>query len=85
MKILVAEDEKICQTAIANLGKRLNVEVVVANDGKEAVEKASEMDFDLILMDMYMPLMNGTDATLMIRNSSSSNSNTIIILLSGGK
>ncbi len=40
MKILVAEDEKICQSAIVNLGKRLWVSVDIANNGKEAFEKS---------------------------------------------
>jgi CheY-like chemotaxis protein len=83
MKILLAEDEKICQSAVANLGKRLGVEVDLANDGKEAVEKASNKEYNLILMDMFMPEMNGYQATEQIRNGTV-NKDTIIIALSGG-
>lgn len=82
-KVLLAEDEKICQSAVANLGKRLGVEVDVAKDGKEAVQKASNNEYNLILMDMFMPEMNGYQATEQIRNGTV-NKNTIIIALSGG-
>lgn len=84
MKILLAEDERICQSAVANLGKKLGVQVDLANNGKEAVEKAMNNQYDLILMDMFMPEMNGYQATEQIRNDSI-NSETIIIALSGGK
>jgi len=83
MKILLAEDEKICQSAVANLGKKLGVQVDLANNGKEAVEKATNNQYDLILMDMFMPEMNGYQATEQIRNDSI-NAETIIIALSGG-
>lgn len=84
MKILVAEDEKICQSAIVNLGKRLGVEVEVANNGKEAIDKVSGVLYDMILMDMFMPEMNGNDATVIIR-SMPNGAKPIIIALSGGK
>lgn len=84
MKILVAEDEKICQSAIVNLGKRLGVEVDIANNGKEAVDKVSQFEYHMILMDMYMPEMNGNEATVIIR-SMPYGIKPIIVALSGGK
>ena len=83
MKILVAEDEKICQSAIVNLGKRLGVEVEIANNGKEAVEKVSKFEYNMILMDMFMPEMNGNEATVIIRSMPNGVKPTIIAL-SGG-
>ena len=83
MKILVAEDETICQSAIANLGKRLEVEVDIANNGKEAVDKVSKKEYNMILMDMCMPEMNGNEATVIIR-SMQNGIKPIIIALSGG-
>jgi len=83
MKILLVEDEKICQSAVANLGKKLGVLVDLANNGKEAVEKASNNEYKMILMDVFMPEMNGYQATEQIRNGTL-NKNTIIIALSGG-
>ena len=83
MKILVAEDERICQSAIVNLGKRLGVETDIANNGKEAIEKVSQFEYNMILMDMFMPEMNGNEATVIIR-SMPNGIKPIIISLSGG-
>lgn len=85
MRVLVVEDDKMCQTAISNMAKKMTfLELAFANDGKEAVQKASEIEFSLILMDMYMPEMTGIDATKIIRESTI-NKNSVIVSLSGGK
>ena len=46
----------------------MGVEVTIADDGRVAVDKALAEKFDLILMDMQMPNMNGYDATRELRN-----------------
>jgi len=66
-RVLVAEDIEGNQQLIEVLLSMLGVEVVVAKDGSQAVEKALSESFDLILMDMQMPYMNGYEATLMLR------------------
>jgi len=65
--VLVAEDVKTNQMLIKTLLKRTGLEVTIAEDGNEAVEKALANKFDLILMDMMMPHMNGYDATKELR------------------
>ena len=67
-KILLVEDNKVNQkVACGSLGKMgLNVEV--ANDGKEALEKLSGEKFALILMDCQMPIMDGYETTKAIRS-----------------
>lgn len=47
--------------------KKLGMKVGTANNGKEAVEKSSIMIFDIIFMDIQMPVMNGVDATKKIK------------------
>lgn len=66
-KILVAEDNKINQIVTQNLLQRENYECVIAKDGKEALDAHMETNFDLILMDINMPNMNGNEATKAIR------------------
>ena len=66
-KVLLTDDNIDNQRLVSMYLKKLGAEVVVANNGKEAVEKASTIDFDLILMDVQMPVMNGIDATKRLR------------------
>ncbi|MBC8469360.1 MAG: response regulator [Planctomycetes bacterium] len=66
-KILVVEDDSASQKTILAILKKLGLETDVANDGKQAVQKATKEHFDLILMDMHMPNMNGYEATKSLR------------------
>jgi CheY-like chemotaxis protein len=68
--VLVAEDSPTNQKLIKLLLERMGLEVTVAENGKEAVEKASAQKFDLILMDMQMPNINGYEATRILRSKS---------------
>ena len=62
-KILLVEDNKTNQLFATLILDELNLTYIIANNGKEAVEKFQEEDFSLILMDENMPIMNGTEAT----------------------
>jgi CheY-like chemotaxis protein len=84
MKILAAEDESICQMSIKSFAKKLNIDCDFAKNGLEAVQKVKEADYNLILMDMYMPEMDGKLATEEIRKLTNGDKQ-IIIAMSGGK
>ena len=65
--ILVVEDNKINQLIVSKMLKRAGAEVSLAQHGLEAIEKLTATDFDLILMDIQMPQMDGYRTTSEIR------------------
>ena len=68
VKILLVEDYKHSQIIVTRLLKKNGFEhIIVVENGVEALEKVKEQKFDLILMDMQMPIMNGFEATEKIR------------------
>lgn len=66
-KILVAEDNEINQKIIAHLLRRENIETDIANDGKEAIELFEKKTYDLLLLDLQMPNMDGFQTAKYIR------------------
>lgn len=68
-RILVVEDDEVSKTVVQTYLKKLNFEVVTADNGKAAIELAEKNRFDLILMDIQMPVMDGITATQAIRKN----------------
>ncbi len=69
MKVLVAEDNKINIIVIKNFLEKWGIHYKISNTGKEAVDMVCAEAFDLVLMDLHMPEMNGEDATKIIRSN----------------
>jgi len=69
MKILVADDYKPSQELMEVVMKNWGIEPVIVSNGHEAVERAKENSFDLCLMDIDMPVMDGFEATKIIRSN----------------
>lgn len=67
LKIMIAEDNPVNVLLMKKLLSKWNITPVIANNGEHAVEIAKHGDFDLILMDLQMPVMNGFDASTQIR------------------
>jgi signal transduction histidine kinase/CheY-like chemotaxis protein len=67
LRVLLAEDNATNQLVFSKLARGLNIDIVVAVNGHEAVELASQRSFDVVFMDMRMPEMDGLAATRAIR------------------
>lgn len=80
--ILLVEDNKMNQTVVKLLFKKWeDINLTIANHGKEALEIMKEQTFDLVLMDLQMPEMDGFETTSMIRSGKASCNPQIPILV----
>lgn len=68
-KVLLAEDNEINQQVAKELLEMIGLNVIVANNGKEAVDKVENERFDLVFMDVQMPELDGLEATAEIRKN----------------
>jgi len=79
-RVLLAEDDVINQQVATGILKKLNIEPDIAVNGMEAVSKAKNTDYDLILMDCLMPGMDGFEATRQLRENAKTKDVPIIAL-----
>jgi two-component system, sensor histidine kinase len=66
-KILIVEDNIVNQELVKENFEKIGFQVVLANNGAEAVDEFDKDEFDVILMDLMMPVMDGVEATKQIR------------------
>jgi CheY-like chemotaxis protein len=82
MRILIAEDDPTMRKMMSTLLSLKRIDCTVVGTGLSAVETWEESDYDFILMDVQMPVMDGLSATRMIREKESvRGGHTIIIAL----
>ena len=73
-KLLLVEDNEIAQKAtVLVLASKFECEVSIANSGEEALQMADENKYDLILMDVGLPGIDGIETTLKIKQSQNPN------------
>lgn len=66
-RILVVEDNKVNQAVVVAMLKKMGLRAEVAENGQEALDVLAQREYDLILMDMQMPVMDGLEATRQLR------------------
>lgn len=82
-RILVVDDQEAVREFTQKILARAGYEVALAGNGAEALAALGEADFDLVLMDVHMPVMSGEAATRQIRALDGSRSTIPIIAFSG--
>ena len=68
LSVLVAEDDPIARSLMESVLKHMGQDVTFALNGREVLEHISQSKFDVILMDIDMPLMDGVSAAIALRN-----------------
>lgn len=81
LRILLAEDNKVNQKLVASFLKKLNYAVEIVKDGRDVIQAVTDLPFDVILMDIHMPVLDGYDAAKSIRMLGSSIQQPYIIAL----
>ena len=66
-RVLLVEDSLVNQRVLGGLLRKLACDVSTAGNGQEAIEKLCREEFDVVLMDVQMPIMDGLTATRLIR------------------
>jgi two-component system, OmpR family, alkaline phosphatase synthesis response regulator PhoP len=84
-KVLVAEDDKFISRAYQAGLSKTDLEVIIAEDGEDAIQKIKSEKPDLILLDLIMPNKNGFDVLEEIRNNPDLTQAPVIILSNLGQ
>ena len=80
---MVVEDDPTNQHTARLLLNRFGLEVVLARDGKDALERLAEQPFSLVFMDCHLPVLDGREATRRIRRSGHSWANVPVVAMTG--
>jgi DNA-binding response OmpR family regulator len=81
LSILVIDDDQFTRELIKTMLKKVpNIEIHEASDGKKALDLTESIRFDMILLDLYMPQMNGKEFILNLKRSSEYEALPIVLI-----
>lgn len=81
LNVLVAEDNLMNQKIILKILQNINITASIVNNGQQVLDELAKHSYDLILMDMEMPVMDGIESTKNIRNSLAEDLQPVIIAI----
>ena len=70
VRVLIVEDHKVNRILLSSILEKMGISYDLAENGEEALHKMDVVQYDLILMDVFMPIMNGIECLSKIRNDS---------------
>lgn len=82
-KIIVAEDSSVIQNLTKKILTQMNYEISSVKNGQQVLDLLGESNYDLILLDIHMPVMDGMECATQIRNMDSSVKDIPIIAITG--
>jgi CheY-like chemotaxis protein len=80
LKILVAEDNFVNRTLLKKIFDKLGYPADLAHDGQEALNAFDVKDYDLVFMDIEMPVLNGFETTKILRERFKNNDKRLVII-----
>ena len=84
-KVLVVEDSQVIQKLVKQVLSLRGIDVFAAKDGQQGLDQALKTDFDLMLVDLLMPVMDGQKFLEELRKAKAKNSDTPAIIISGNE
>jgi two-component system cell cycle response regulator DivK len=82
-KVLIAEDSSVIQNLAKKILQFQNYEITAVKNGQQVIDKMENETFDVIVMDINMPVMDGMQCAEKIRQRNDEKANTPIIAISG--
>ena len=82
-RIIVAEDSSVIQNLTKKILSQLNYEIISVKNGQQVIDLISNENYDLILLDIHMPVMDGMECAKSIRSMDGDKKDIPIIAITG--